>query len=409
MIGALARRDISAEALVRRCLARIEEREPLVQAWEALDAEGALAEARRIDALADRPPLCGLPVGVKDIIETAALPTSYGSPLFAGHRPQRDAECVRRLRAAGAVVLGKTVTTEFAVYSPGRTRNPHALDRTPGGSSSGSAAAVADGMAEVALGTQTAASVIRPASFCGVLAYKPRFGAASMEGVRPIAPSLDTLGFFARDLDDVAPVLAALTGASVAPAARVRLSLCRTEQWPKAEPWARAAVEKLVEEEVALPEGLAEAQTAIMGAEAARSFHGVPEAGMSEKLRGFLAEGRARTAEELRDAFALAAHGRSALARVFDSGIDALVSLAAAGEAPGLKTTGDPAFSRIWTLLGAPSMSLPLLRGPSGLPMGVQIVAATDAALLGAAYFFAGPAGGFTTGGGFTSGTTSTR
>ena len=384
MIGQLQRRELSAEALVRRCLARIEERERDVQAWEALDAEGALAEARRIDRLSQRPPLGGLPIGVKDLIDTAALPTSYGSKLFAGHRPARDAECVRRLREAGAIVLGKTVTTEFAVYSPGKTRNPHALDRTPGGSSSGSAAAVADGMVPVALGTQTAASVIRPASFCGVLAYKVRFGAASMEGIKPLAPSLDTLGFFVRDLDDVAPVLAVLTGLAVTPAASARLALCRTEQWPKAEPWARAAVEKLADEEVTLPDGLADAQVVIMGAEAARSFQGVPEAGMSEKLRGFLAEGRAQAPERLRAAFALAEEGRRALARIFESGIDALVTLAAAGEAPGPETTGDPAFSRIWTLLGAPSMSLPLLKGPSGLPVGVQVIGASDAALLAA-------------------------
>ncbi|TMA23762.1 MAG: amidase, partial [Deltaproteobacteria bacterium] len=159
----------SSEELVRACLARIEERDAEVKAWAAIDREDALAQARRIDSLQERPPLCGLPIGIKDLIDTQDLPTTYGSPIYRGHRPERDAACVRALREAGAVILGKTVTTEFAVFSPGPTRNPRDLSRTPGGSSSGSAAAVADFMVPAALGSQTAASVIRPGSFCGVV------------------------------------------------------------------------------------------------------------------------------------------------------------------------------------------------------------------------------------------------
>ena len=208
-VGRLSRREFSAGDLVRQCLVRIAEREPVVQAWEVLDAEGALAEARRIDALHDRPQLCGLPVGVKDLIDTADLPTAYGSPIHRGHRPSRDAECVRRLRDAGAIVLGKTVTTEFAVYSPGKTRNPRDASRTPGGSSSGSAAAVADAMVPVALGSQTAGSIIRPASYCGVIGYKPTFDRVHFDGV-PLAQSFDTVGLLAADLNVLATAASAV-------------------------------------------------------------------------------------------------------------------------------------------------------------------------------------------------------
>src|SRR5947199_2471695 len=218
-VALLSRRELSAEELVRHCLARIAEREPTVQAWEVLDAEGALAAARRMDRLRDRPPLCGLPVGVKDLIDTADLPTAYGSPIHRGHQPSHDAESVRRLREAGAIVLGKTVTTEFAVYSPGKTRNPHDPSRTPGGSSSGSAAAVADGMVPAALGSQTAGSVIRPASYCGVMGFKPSFGLLPLEGVHPLAPSLDTLGLFVRALDDI-PLLVSVLSSSPVPQIR---------------------------------------------------------------------------------------------------------------------------------------------------------------------------------------------
>src|SRR6266478_3851078 len=164
------------------------------EAVALLSRRELLAEARRIDRLRYRPPLCGLPVGVKDLIDTGDLPIAYGSPIHRGHQPEHDAECVRRLRDAGAIVLGKTVTTEFAVYTPGKTRNPHDPSRTPGGSSSGSAAAVADGMVPAALGSQTAGSIIRPASYCGVIGYKPTYGLLPLEGVHPLAPSLDTLG-----------------------------------------------------------------------------------------------------------------------------------------------------------------------------------------------------------------------
>jgi Asp-tRNA(Asn)/Glu-tRNA(Gln) amidotransferase A subunit family amidase len=383
-VGRLSRRELSAGDLVRQCLARIAEREPVVQAWEVLDAEGALAEARRIDALRDRPPLCGLPVGVKDLIDTADLPTAYGSPMYRGHRPSRDAECVRRLRDAGAIVLGKTVTTEFAVYSPGKTRNPRDPSRTPGGSSSGSAAAVADGMVPVALGSQTAGSVIRPASYCGVIGYKPTYGLLPLEGVHPLSPSLDTLGVFAGSLQDIPPVISALSQAPAMPirTRRPRLGLCRTEAWPRAAPQTQQLIEKAAKAlgagDVELAPsfaGLIDAQIAIMGAEAALTMREEPQSELTARLREFLGEGAGVSPERLAAVREQAQRCRRELDRVFDD-LDALITPATTGDAPeGLGATGDPVFCRIWTLLGVPCISLPVLTGPAGLPIGLQIVA----------------------------------
>jgi len=391
-VARLSRRELTAEELVRQCLARIDAREGEVQAWEVIDREGALREARRIDGLSQRPLLCGLPVGVKDLIDTADLPTAYGSPIYRGHRPARDAACVRALREAGAVVLGKTVTTEFASYRPGKTRKPHDPSRTPGGSSSGSAAAVADGMVPLALGTQTAGSVIRPASFCGVVGWKPPLGALSLEGVRPLAPSLDTLGFFVRSIEDVPLALAVLSRSALKPIPQRQpvLALCRTSLWASAEPSTRAAVESAARRleqtgaevrELVLPpsfDRLAEAQAVIMGAEAAVSLakeRGERRQDLTAKLLEVLDAGAARTQAELHGAQRLAGQCRAEFAALTQP-FDALLTPAAVGEAPvGLDSTGDPIFSRIWTLLGAACATLPVLRGPAGMPLGLQLVA----------------------------------
>jgi Asp-tRNA(Asn)/Glu-tRNA(Gln) amidotransferase A subunit family amidase len=395
----LRERDLSAEDLVRACLARIAERDEVVKAWVAIDREDALAQARRIDSMRERPPLCGLPVGIKDLIDTQDLPTTYGSPIYSNHRPERDAACVRALREAGAVILGKTVTTEFAVFSPGPTRNPRDPSRTPGGSSSGSAAAVADFMVPAALGSQTAASVIRPGSFCGVVAMKPTFGALPLEGVHPLSPSLDTLGAFVREVEDLPPLLGTMMPLAIAPLDEPRLALCRTELWDRAEPSTRAAVEQAAAglersgaqvREIELGpsfRGLADAQIAIMGAEAVKALHLEPEAQLSPRMREFLQQGSSVTPERLRAAHEQAERCRRELSQVF-AGLDAVLTPAVVGEAPvGLGSTGDPIFSRIWTLLHVPDISLPVLRGPAGLPVGLQLVApiGADARLVAAA------------------------
>ncbi len=244
----IAERRITAEALVTAYLDRIEAREAVVGAWQYLDREQALATARQRDAEAPRGPLHGVPIAVKDLIDTVDMPTTYGSAIYRGHRPDADASCVALARAAGAIVLGKTVTTEFATFTPGKTANPRNPAHTPGGSSSGSAAAVADGMAPLAFGTQTAGSVIRPGAFCGCVAYKPSFGLINRAGVKPLADSLDTIGVFARSVDDAAffagvlserPSLRHLAVPQQAP----RFALYRTPLWDQAEPATAAALD----------------------------------------------------------------------------------------------------------------------------------------------------------------------
>jgi Asp-tRNA(Asn)/Glu-tRNA(Gln) amidotransferase A subunit family amidase len=386
---------ITSEELVRACLRRIEEEDGRIGAFEHLDPDAALAAARRIDALSPRPPLAGLPVAVKDIFDTADLPTECGFAGWRGRRPGRDAAPVARLRAAGAVVLGKTVTTELAFFWPGRTRNPHDPARTPGGSSSGSAAAVAARLAPAALGTQTAASIVRPAAFCGVVGWKPTHGVVALDGVAPFAPSLDTFGIFVRRIADLAPLLDALAPAPGAPriAAREdeppRVALCRTEQWPLADPSTRTLVEdaalRLAREGATLADldlgpafdGLAAAHRTIMAAEAARELgsllarHGDVA---SPVLRDFVREGEQVTPEREASARRQGDRCRQLLVDVF-ARFDVLLTPSAVGEAPlGLGSTGDPAFGRIWTLLGTPCVALPWARGPAGMPVGVQLV-----------------------------------
>ncbi|MCW2241547.1 amidase [Azospirillum canadense] len=390
--GRIADGSLTCEALTRACLERIAEREPAVQAWQHLDPNSALEAARRIDRCG-RGPLKGLPVGVKDIIDTGDMPTAYGSPLYAGFRPPRDAACVALARQAGALVLGKTVTTEFAYFQPGKTRNPYAPSRTPGGSSSGSAAAVADGMVPLAFGTQTAGSIIRPASFCGCVGYKPSFGVIERTGVRPFADSLDTVGVFARTVEDAAFFASVLAGRPrlriTEEGFRPRIGLCRTHEWDAATPATRAALEEagrrlraagLEVREIALPEGfrdLCEAQNTVMAYEGARAC--APEMltapdGLSAKLREILQAGAATASEDYDVARRLAADCRAQFADVLGD-LDVLLTPSAPGEAPeGLEATGDPVFNRVWTLLGVPCLNVPALTGPSGLPVGVQVV-----------------------------------
>jgi Asp-tRNA(Asn)/Glu-tRNA(Gln) amidotransferase A subunit family amidase len=399
---------LTSEELVRACLERIEAEDGRIGAFEHVDAAAALAAARRVEASSPKPLLAGLPVAVKDIIDTADLPTECGFAPYRGRRPARDAACVSRLRAAGAVVLGKTVTTEFAFFQPGKTRNPHDLARTPGGSSSGSAAAVAAHLAPAALGTQTAGSVIRPASFCGVVGFKPTYGLIALDGVSPFAASLDTLGFFVRRVADL-PVLLAAALPSPPPAEPrreptrggvPRVALCRTEQWALAKPSTRRAVDE-ASTRVALAgapvaeldlgsafQGLTDAQRTIMAAEAARVFRPIVAQhgdAVSAVLRDLVRDGE-RVEPEREEA---ARHQRDRCRELLDdvfARFDVLLTPSAIGEAPvGLASTGDPAFNRIWTLLGTPCISLPGARGPAGMPVGIQLVGrrGADAALVG--------------------------
>ncbi len=396
--AAIAAGSLTAEAVVDASLERIAAREPVVRAWEVLDAKGAIERARRLDRLwaagGVRGALGGVPLAVKDILDTDDLPTGYGSPIHRGARPVADAWCVRKARGGDAVVMGKTVTTEFAYFTPGPTANPHDVAHTPGGSSSGSAAAVADGMVPLAFGTQTAASLIRPASYCGVFALKPTHGTVSLAGAKPFAPSLDTIGWLARSADDLELMRSAMVDELYVPleamaSADLRLVASRTHEWPAIDEggaiaWdeALARVSRggrgatVVDVPTALA-GLVDAQKTVMAYEAARSL--APElrdhrARMSDAIVGLLDAGGAIDDARYREALALADAGRRGIADLMRDA-DALLVPAAPGEAPhGLHATGDPAFSRVWTLLGLPCVSVPGLAGPKGLPIGMQLV-----------------------------------
>ena len=384
----------TSEEAVASCLARIAEREATVRAWAWLDPDHALAEARARDAARPLGPLHGVPVGVKDIFDTADMPTQMGSPIYRGHRPAADAAAVAILRAAGAVILGKTVTAEFAGTHPGPTTNPHDAARTPGGSSQGSAAGVADFMVPVALGTQTGGSVLRPSSFCGIVGFKPSFGTFNRAGIKFAAESLDTIGLHARALEDVALVADVLTGrepGGIAALARPpRIGLCRTPLWHLAEPETVAAIDGAAAavraagaavDEVRLPaafDALADARRAINDHERARAMAHewrTDRDRLSPALRKTVEAGLAVPHAEYRAALARTRDCRHLLDWLFDDW-DALLAPAVNGEAPpGLGHAGDPAFQALWTMLHVPAITLPTHRGPNAMPVGIQLVA----------------------------------
>ena len=405
----MARGEFSALDLCEACLRRIGEREPQVGAFVWLDADHARKQAKACDdARAGggmNGPLHGLPVGIKDIFDTRDMPTENGTPLDAGRRPAEDAVVVDRLKAAGAVIMGKTVTTELGARHPRGTSNPHHPEHTPGGSSSGSAAAVAAGMVPLAIGTQTNGSVIRPASFCGIVGFKPSFGLIPRTGVLPQAPPLDTVGVFARSVGDVALIVDVLAGydpldpdtrhlpplrrletALADPQETPALAFVRTPAWEKAEPATRVRFLELAEalgpvcEEVALPDMFDEGDGALKtltNVGVARSYRRYYDRGpeqLSDFMRTTIEEGLAIPAVDYLDALDRQAALRAALDRLFDQ-YDAIITPAAPGEAPhGLHSTGDSAFNNLWSLCGVPALTLPLLKGPNGLPIGVQLV-----------------------------------
>jgi Asp-tRNA(Asn)/Glu-tRNA(Gln) amidotransferase A subunit family amidase len=403
--------ELTSEALVAACLERIAERDEALRAWAFVERDFALAQARALDRMPRRGRLHGVPFGVKDVLDSADLPTEYNSPIYRGHRPQADAACIALLREAGGVLLGKTVTTEFANNHPAETRNPHNPAHTPGGSSSGSAAAVADFMVPLALGTQTGGSVIRPAAFCGVFACKPSYGSVSRVGLKFDAESLDTIGVFGRGVEDLALALEPLTGRPAPDFSSMdgkpRVGLCRTPRWRDADEATQANLEAAASRlsrsgaqlfNFELPPGsdqLFDRHKIIMGYENARALaweyfnHGER---LSASLRPRLEEGWKVTRAEYEAMRAHSRRCRAALAEAMRE-IDFLLTPSAPGEAPAsLASTGDPVFNRAWTLFGVPCVTIPHGKGPKGLPLGVQLVGAfeQDAALLRWAHWTAG-------------------
>jgi amidase len=390
----IAAGEISSEAVVADCLAHIREREPDVLAWQHLDEGQALDQARLRDGERPIGPLHGVPVGVKDTYDTHDMPTTWGSPIYGDRRPSADAAVVALLRAAGAVILGKTVTTEFAGLDPGKTRNPHDGGHTPGGSSSGSAAAVGDHMVPVAFGSQTAGSVIRPAAFCGAVGFKPSFGVISRRGMAPIADELDTVGYMARSVEDIALLTAVLTLRTTAPldsprAAPPRVGVCRTHLWPEVDACAADALNDAARRlsasgatlvYIALPAQfaeLAQPQMNLMGFQTARTFahewH-TDRDRIGPKFQELIEIGLAASYDDYLAAGRMAAACRAALAAIFEQ-VDFLLTVSAKGEAPeGLDSTGDMRFQSMWTFLHVPCITLPTARGPNGLPVGIQLV-----------------------------------
>jgi Asp-tRNA(Asn)/Glu-tRNA(Gln) amidotransferase A subunit family amidase len=401
---------LTSQELVSACLEAIRALEPKVQAWTFLDEEHALDQARRADekkALGEPiGALHGVPVGVKDIFDTADMPTENGTVLHKGRMPRRDAVAVASLRAAGAVILGKTVTTECAYFSPGKTRNPHNPEHTPGGSSSGSAAAVGAGMVPLALGSQTAGSVIRPASFCGVFGYKPTHGLIPRTGVLTLSRTLDHVGFFARSVEDVALLMEVLGGydkddPDTRPRARVsfrelataeppiapKLAFIKTPHWERAEADTKEAYGELVEalgehvEEVELFPSAREAwewQRTIMAAEMASNLEREWLSGkdkLSPQFRELMERGREVRAVDYQHALRARVAVAESFEELFEQRYDAIVTPPALGTAPrGLASTGDPVFCSLWTLLGMPAITVPAMTGANGLPLGVQLV-----------------------------------
>ena len=375
-------------------LDRIAAREAAVGAFIHLDAERAMERAKDADRQPPKGLLHGVPFAIKDIIDTDDMPTGWGSDLFTDRRPDRNAPCVQAFLDAGAIPLGKTVTTEFAYFHPGKTTNPHNFRHTPGGSSSGSAAAVADHMAPIAFGSQTAASLIRPAAYCGVCAFKPTTGAFDLTGVLPLAPSLDTLGLLSRDPEDFVLASAVLTGSALPDLpdfsdTMPRVGLMRGPHWREGTMEMRDVVGRAMRAladhgaetgEIAHPPlfaELTEAHKVVMGFEAARvhadmcASHGN---GISEQFARLVQSGLEITQAQYHQALAVRDRA-NAMVDILLAECDALLVPGAPGEAPeGLVATGDPLFSRMWTLLQLPCVALPLGTGPRGLPLGIQLI-----------------------------------
>ena len=389
--NALSSGTLTPHDLLQSCLDRISKREDAVGAWMQINTDGASMVAKNPTT----GPLSGIPIGVKDLIDTVDMPTGYGSTIYAAHRPAQDAACVSILRNAGGNILGKTVSTEFAYFQPGKTANPHDRNRTPGGSSSGSAAAVADYHVPAALGTQTAGSIIRPASFCGVVGYKPTYGYLPLTGIRPLAPSMDHLGVLTRTVADagfLASILGRRPGLDIRSSTNYsvpKIGFCQSRQWDHAETTTQSllsdAATKLGKAgatmcDVELPlsfETLAAAHGLAMDYEV--SFTGLFDVTnhpkqVSEKFRERFDAGQKVSSVDYDTALSMALRARVELRNIMGD-CDVLICPSAPGEAPlGLDATGDPVFNRMWTFTGVPCVNIPGLTGPNGMPVGLQVV-----------------------------------
>lgn len=395
LVRLVANGELTAEAVVRSCLDRIHLREPVVRAWAHLDPDQALAAARACDRSGKGGLLKGVPFGVKDIFDTADMPSGYGSPIYTGCRPTFDASAVSLPRAAGAILIGKTVTTEFANRHPGPTSHPKNRLHSPGGSSSGSAAAVADFMVPLAIGTQTGGSTIRPAAYCGVVGFKPSFGLFPPAGMHTNTESLDTVGAMARSVGDMALFRAALMAIPyeppVMPERPPRLALCRTPHWDKAMPEGKAVLEDAATRLRAAGAEIVEAELPadcadISGIHRCHTAYEAPRNHAAELHRhaelisddllsnGRIAAGRKLSIDDFRDAWRRAERARAASSEWAGS-FHAILTLSAPGQAPkGLGWTGDPIFNVSWTGLYMPCLTLPAGEGPEGLPVGIQLV-----------------------------------
>jgi len=395
IVAKIAAGEMTCEAVTRDCIERIIAREPVVKAWVKFNPELALAQAHALDREPRRGALHGVPIGIKDVIDTFDMPTEMGSPIYRGYRPTADAACVALLRRAGAVILGKTATCELAGMAPAATTNPHDPAHTPGGSSSGSAAAVADVMVPAALGTQTGGSVLRPSSFCGVFGYKPTYNTFNKAGLKPAAESIDTIGWIARSIEDIALLTAVLGMDEPQPlrsiSAAPRIGLCRTELWDAAQPETKSAVENAAA-------ALSKAGAVVRDVDLPGEFTGLPalargtinhferaacmafewdnhRGALSPQMRRYIENGLKTSRVDYVAAWRRVEQCRTLLLKVFD-GIDVLLTPCVPGEAPkGLASTGDPSMQAMWTALHTPTMTLPTHRGPNNLPVGIQLVA----------------------------------
>ncbi|MCX7304166.1 MAG: amidase [Hyphomicrobiales bacterium] len=407
MAAAVVAGRLSARSVAEAHLERIAEVDGPVMAWQHLDPVQVRDDADLLDARGASGPLAGVPLGVKDVIETAEMPTGYGTRFYDGSRPLWDAPCVQIAKASGALVMGKTVSTELAMASPNKTRNPHNPAHTPGGSSSGSCAAVAAGMVPLAFGTQTSGSVIRPASFCGVTALKPTFGLVNTVGIKVLCHGLDTLGIIARNIGDAAACTAALSGrselAQLSAPKRPRFGVLLGTRLEKAEPSAKEAVERLASyaekagaEVVTLPapawfDGIFDLHEAVMGWEVTQSLAyeiGRRWEDLTPVTRAML-EDQGRVTEDRYRAAMQVLPGVRYVADALLSRFDAVLTIAAPGEAPEGMATGDPIYNRLWSVLQVPLVALPVAKGPHRMPVGVQLVGARgeDRRLASAALF----------------------